>query len=85
MGSPRLEALFRDHGRDVLAYALRRADPATAEDVVAEVFAVAWRRVERVPEDEPVLWLFAVARRVLANERRAARRRGALRDRKSVV
>lgn len=78
MGSPRLEALFRDHGRDVLAYALRRADPATAEDVVAEVFAVAWRRVERVPEDEPVLWLFAVARRVLANERRAARRRGAL-------
>jgi RNA polymerase sigma factor (sigma-70 family) len=76
----RLERLFRDHGADVLAYALRRTDPATAEEVVAEVFVVAWRRPERVPAAEPVLWLYAVARRLLANERRAARRRAALTD-----
>jgi RNA polymerase sigma factor (sigma-70 family) len=72
------ERLFADHAPDVLAYALRRADRATAEDVAADVFAVAWRRWERVPEREPVLWLYGVARRLLANERRAAQRRAAL-------
>src|SRR3954447_16723324 len=76
--SRRLEELFRDNAREVLAYALRRTDPATAEEVVAEVFAIAWRRLDRVPSDEPRLWLYAVARRVLANERRASRRRAAL-------
>jgi RNA polymerase sigma-70 factor, ECF subfamily len=75
---PAFERLFADHAQDVLAYALRRADRATAEDVVAGVFAVAWRRGDRVPAREPVLWLYAVARRLLANERRAARRRAAL-------
>jgi RNA polymerase sigma-70 factor (ECF subfamily) len=62
----------------VLAYALRRSDPATAEEVVSEVFLVAWRRPDRIPALEPVLWLYAVARRVLANQRRATRRRAAL-------
>jgi RNA polymerase sigma-70 factor, ECF subfamily len=75
-----VDALFREYGADVLAYALRRTDAETAEDVVAEVFLVAWRRAERVPDREPVLWLYAVARRVLANERRATRRREALVD-----
>jgi RNA polymerase sigma factor (sigma-70 family) len=75
-----VERLFTDHAADVLAYALRRADRATAEEVVAEVFVVAWRRPERVPATEPVLWLCAVARRLLANERRAVRRRAALTD-----
>jgi RNA polymerase sigma-70 factor (ECF subfamily) len=74
----RVDALFREHGADVLAYALRRTDPDTAQDVVAEVFAIAWRRINRVPDTEPVLWLYAVARRVLANQRRAAGRRQAL-------
>jgi RNA polymerase sigma-70 factor (ECF subfamily) len=74
----RLEGLFRDHARDVLAYAARRTDAATAEEVVAEVFAIAWRRLDRVPSDEPLLWLYAVARRVLANQQRAARRRARL-------
>jgi DNA-directed RNA polymerase specialized sigma24 family protein len=71
----RVDVLFREHGADVLAYALRRADAMTAEDVVGEVFLIAWRRIDRVPQTEPVLWLYAVARRVLANQRRAARRR----------
>ncbi len=75
-----VDALFREHGADVLAYALRRTDAGSAEDVVAEVFLTAWRRAERVPEREPVLWLYGVARRVLANQRRARRRREALVD-----
>jgi RNA polymerase sigma-70 factor (ECF subfamily) len=72
--------LFRSHGRDVLAYALRRTDRATAEEIVSDVFLVAMRRLQRIPDDEPVLWLYGVARRLLANERRAARRRSALGD-----
>jgi RNA polymerase sigma-70 factor, ECF subfamily len=75
-----LEALWHDWHRHVLAYALRRADRATAEDVVAETFAVAWRRLDDVP-DPPLPWLLGVARRVLANLRRGERRRGALLER----
>jgi RNA polymerase sigma-70 factor (ECF subfamily) len=75
---PRVDALFREHGADVLAYALRRTDAGSADDVVTEVFLAAWRRADRVPNTDPVLWLYAVARRVMANQRRAARRREAL-------
>lgn len=78
--APAVERLFSDHASDVLAYALRRADRATAEEVAAEVFVIAWRRADRIPQAEPLLWLYAVARRLLANERRAARRRAALHD-----
>lgn len=73
-----LEALFERHARDVLAYAMRRTDAQTAEEVVGEVFTIAWRKQASVPAEEPVLWLYAVARRVLSNERRAARRRASL-------
>jgi RNA polymerase sigma factor (sigma-70 family) len=78
-----LEALWHDWHRHVLSYALRRTDPATAEDVVAETFVIAWRRLDDVPEP-PLPWLLGVARRVLANQRRAERRRRALVDRLSV-
>jgi RNA polymerase sigma-70 factor (ECF subfamily) len=64
----------------VLAYALRRADRATAEEVVSETFAIAWRRMDDVPEP-PLPWLLGVARRLLANRRRGERRRRALLDR----
>jgi len=63
-----------------LAYALRRTDPATAEDVVAETFVIAWRRLDDLPEP-PLPWLLGVARRVLANLRRGERRRMAMLDR----
>jgi RNA polymerase sigma factor (sigma-70 family) len=79
-GDAELEALWRDWHRHVLAYALRRADPAMAEDVVAETFVIAWRRMDDVP-DPPLPWLLGVARRVMANLRRGERRRGALLDR----
>jgi RNA polymerase sigma-70 factor (ECF subfamily) len=70
----RYEAMFRSTYEGVLAYALRRTDRSSAEDVVAETYATAWRRFEIVPED-PLPWLYAVARRVLANSRRSGMRR----------
>jgi DNA-directed RNA polymerase specialized sigma24 family protein len=57
------EELFAAHYWAVRGYVLRRAAPATAEDVIA---------------DDPLPWLLGVARRVLANQQRAERRRGAL-------
>lgn len=74
------EALYREHGGAVLAYARRRASPGDAEDVVAEVFLTAWRRLEDVPSDARV-WLLGVARRVLANKRRSETRQAALQTR----
>ena len=71
------ERLFSAHFRTVVAYARRRAAPAEADDAVAETFLVAWRRLEDVPADASA-WLLGVARRVLANQRRAAARRSAL-------
>ena len=70
----RLEALFSAHGRTVLAYARRRTDHATAEDVLSDVFMVAWRRLDDMPADA-LPWLLACARGALANHRRAERRR----------
>src|ERR1700761_7732585 len=73
----RFNRLYREHGRAILAYALRRVTgPDDAADVVAETFLVAWRRFAEVPlDDGALLWLYAVAARVIANQRRAERRR----------
>jgi RNA polymerase sigma-70 factor (ECF subfamily) len=73
----RFAELYRDHARDVLAYAVRRAPSAEdAADVVAETFLVAWRRGSDVPSgDAARLWLYGVARRTLSNQRRGERRR----------
>ena len=77
-----LRRLYALHGRPVLAYALRRtANAEDAADVVAETFLVAWRRLESVPPEDALPWLYGVARRVLANQRRAAHRRARLADR----
>jgi RNA polymerase sigma factor (sigma-70 family) len=67
------ESMFRAHVAAVHAYALRRSDAATADEVVADTFLVCWRRLDRVPEDA-LPWLYAVARRCLANRLRARRR-----------
>lgn len=73
----RFTALFEATYDRVLGYALRRADgEADAHDVVAETYLVAWRRLEDVPDgDRARLWLYGTARRVLANQHRARRRR----------
>ncbi len=72
------QARFRDvyesHYGSVLAYALRRIDPAAAEDIAAETFLISWRRFEALPED-PLPWLLTVARNLLANHRRGSVRR----------
>lgn len=69
--------LYREQGRAILAYALRRVeDREDAADVVAETFLVAWRRLAEVPAGaEASLWLYAVARRTIANLHRSERRR----------
>jgi RNA polymerase sigma-70 factor (ECF subfamily) len=67
------EAVFRAYVGAVHAYALRRSDATTADDVVADTFLVCWRRFDRVPDDA-LPWLYAVARRCLANRLRAGRR-----------
>lgn len=72
------EQFFRTHHLDVLAFALRRADQATAHDATAETFAIAWRRWDDLPTSHPLPWLYGVARRVLANARRGARRQDAV-------
>jgi RNA polymerase sigma factor (sigma-70 family) len=76
----RFEAMFDRHHTAVRSYVLRRSAGIVVEDVVADTFLVAWRRLEDVPE--PALpWLLGVARRVLADQRRAARRRRSLTER----
>lgn len=87
VGSERAEArfehLYAEHGRALLAYAVRRAaDAEDAADVVAETFMVAWRRLEQLPPGESArLWLYGVARQVLRNQRRSERRRERLAER----
>jgi RNA polymerase sigma factor (sigma-70 family) len=72
----RFSELYRSQYEAVLRYALRRTDPDTARDVVAETFLVAWRRPGAVPADpgQAGPWLYGVARRVLANADRSRRR-----------
>jgi RNA polymerase sigma factor (sigma-70 family) len=86
VGRARFEALYAEHFRPLLAYALRRtAQPANAADVVAETFLVAWRRLDAVPADGARLWLYGVAHRVLANHRRGLRRHERLGQRLGAV
>jgi RNA polymerase sigma-70 factor (ECF subfamily) len=73
----RCEQLYRAHADRVHAYARRRSDDQTADEVVAEVFLIAWRRLDALPPD-PLPWLLGVARKTLANHRRATSRAAAL-------
>jgi RNA polymerase sigma factor (sigma-70 family) len=76
----RFDALFRQYLPDMVAYCgWRSGSHADGQDAVAEVFLTAWRKLEEVPEgDEARLWLYGTARRVLANQARAGRRRDRL-------
>lgn len=71
------EQLFAAHYGAVRAYVVRRSQSAAVEDVLADTFLVAWRRFDSVPDDA-LPWLLGTARRVMANQRRAQRRRDAL-------
>jgi RNA polymerase sigma-70 factor, ECF subfamily len=76
----RLERVFAEHAAAVRAYAARRIAADVVDDVTSDVFVVAWRRLDELPEDA-LAWLLACARRIIANQRRSARRWAALRDR----
>ena len=79
----RFDALFTSYGRDIVAYCGWRAgSQSDAQDAAAEVFLAAWRRLDELPEgDAARVWLYATARRVIANQRRSARRQVALHER----
>ena len=76
----RFDALFRQYLPDMVAYCgWRSGSRADAQDAVAEVFLAAWRRLEEIPDGkEARLWLYGTARRVVANQARADRRRARL-------
>jgi RNA polymerase sigma-70 factor (ECF subfamily) len=79
----RFDALFASHSSEIVAYCSWRAASASdAQDAVAEVFLTAWRRLDELPSgDAARVWLYATARRVIANQRRAHRRRAVLQER----
>ena len=75
----RFRALFARHYPAIFGYAARRVGHDDAPDTTAEVFTVAWRRISSVPsEPETLQWLHGVARRIVANQQRARRRRDRL-------
>jgi RNA polymerase sigma factor (sigma-70 family) len=75
----RFETIWRDHRHQVLAYCLRRAPSADAEDACAETFLVVWRRIDEIPPaPKTLVFLYGVARKVLSNQTRAFYRRGRL-------
>ncbi|MFI6326223.1 RNA polymerase sigma factor [Nonomuraea sp. NPDC050556] len=78
VGDPELFAsLFDRHADEVHRYAARRLGPELAEDVTAEVFLVAFRsraRYDRSRSDARP-WLYGIATNVVAQHRRAERRR----------
>lgn len=65
------EAIYRAHYAAIAAFAHRRVDAGTAEEVIARTFAIAWRRLDEIPA-RPLPWLAIVARNVVRSERRAA-------------
>jgi len=71
----RFEALAHEVWEPLRRYLTRRADPADAEDLLAEVLLVLWRRLEDVPADGGLPWAYKVAQGVLANARRGQERR----------
>lgn len=72
-----LTELYAEHWRALFGYAGRRCgNAADAADVVSETFLICWRRLADVPAGSDArLWLFGTARRVIANQNRADRRR----------
>lgn len=78
------EAMFATHHEAVRRYVVRRQSGALVDDAIAETFLVAWRRLDEIL-DRTLPWLLGVARRVLADQRRAVRRRRSLTARPSRI
>ncbi|MEV4896681.1 RNA polymerase sigma factor, partial [Nonomuraea sp. NPDC055795] len=78
LGDPEsFAALFDRHAEEIHRYAARRLGAELAEDVTGEVFLVAFRARARYdlarPDARP--WLYGIATNVVAQHRRAERRR----------
>ncbi len=80
----RFEALAAEVVDPIRRFLVRRTDPDTAEDVLAETLLVCWRRLDQVPE-HALPWVYGVARNCLANIQRGDRRQVRLAARISVV
>lgn len=75
----RFEAIWREHRHQIMAYCLRRASSADADDACAETFLVVWRRIDEIPPaPKTLLCLYGIARKSLSNQTRAFYRRGRL-------
>jgi RNA polymerase sigma-70 factor (ECF subfamily) len=73
----RFERLYAEHRLAILRYCLRRTNREDAAEAASETFAIAWRRRNAIPVGTELPWLYGVARKVLANQHRANRRRAA--------
>ena len=73
-------SLFHENYRPLLAYARRRVDPGSADDVVAETLLVAWRRRDAAPPGHERPWLYGIARNVIRTSARSARRQQAFHE-----
>jgi RNA polymerase sigma-70 factor (ECF subfamily) len=69
----RFEDLARGLVEPLRRFLVRRTDPATADDVLADTLLVCWRRYDDLPA-EPLPWAYGVARNCLANAERGERR-----------
>jgi RNA polymerase sigma-70 factor, ECF subfamily len=67
----RFEGVFGRVYEPLQRYLRRRADPTTAEEVLADTLATIWRRLDDVPSDLELAWCYSVARHTLANSRRS--------------
>ena len=74
------EAMFTANHDAVRRYVVRRQAGPLVDEAIADTFLVAWRRLDEVP-DQTLPWLLGVARRVLADQHRAVRRRRSLTER----
>lgn len=70
----RFEQLVEEIADPIRRYALRRTDPDTADDVLADTLLVVWRRLDEVPPEARLPWCYAVAKKSLANLNRSALR-----------
>lgn len=69
-----IEALFAEHGRSLLAYAMRlTGDRFAAEDVVQETLLRAWRNSDALTNGKGSVrgWLLTVARNIVTDRARA--------------
>jgi RNA polymerase sigma-70 factor (ECF subfamily) len=70
----RFEQLVDEIADPIRRYALRRTDPDTADDVLADTLLVVWRRLDEIPPEGRLPWCYAVAKKSLANLNRSSRR-----------